>query len=97
MKLLNTSARVIFVGEHMLVPARPAEVGSVDELAKKYPILTDFLKSGEVVKVSAGEAKKAELNFENANLAALKEAAEANGLDTSKAKTKQDYIDLLKG
>lgn len=97
MKVLNTSSRVIFVGEHMLVPARPLEVGDVDKLTKKYPILADFIKSGEVIKVSDKEAEKVELDFENANLAALKKAAEDRGLDTSNAKTKQDYLNLLRG
>ena len=97
MKLLNKSARVIFAGDVMLVPARPLEVGDVDKLTEKYPILSDFIKAGDLVKVSAGEAEKAELDFEKANLAMLKKAAEDKGLDTSNAKTKQDYINLLKG
>ena len=74
MKILNKTARVIFAGRHMLVPARPCEVGDVEELAKKV-----------------------EQDFEKENLATLKKAAKERGLDTSKAKTKQDYIALLKG
>ena len=97
MKLLNKSRRVIFVGGYMLVPVRPVEAGNVDELVKKYPILKEYMDNDEIAKVSDSKAKKLEIDFENANLAALKKAAEDKGLDTSNAKTKQDYINLLKG
>lgn len=97
MKLLNKSRRVIFVGGYMLVPARPVEADNVDELVKKYPMLKEYMDNDEIAKVSDSKAEKLEIDFENANLAALKKAAEDKGLDTSNAKTKQDYINLLKG
>ena len=97
MKILNKTARVIFAGRHMLVPARPCEVGDVEELAKKVPRMAELLASGEIEKISEAVAKKVEQDFEKENLATLKKAAKERGLDTSKAKTKQDYIALLKG
>lgn len=97
MKLLNNTARVIFVSAYALVPSRPCEVGNIEELMEKVPRLAELIKSGDVQKISAAKAKKTEQLFEKNSLSELKKAAEDNGLDTAQAKTKQDYIDLLKG
>ena len=97
MKLLNKTARVIFAGGHMLVPARPIDVSNFDDLVKKVPRIAEMVESGEIVKISEVQAKKLEMEFEKENLDTLKKAAKEKGLDTSKARTKQDYIDLLKG
>ena len=97
MKLLNKTARVIFAGGYMLVPARPIDVSNFDGLVKKVPRIAEMVESGEIVKISEAQAKKLEMDFEKENLDTLKKTAKEKGLDISKARTKQDYIDLLKG
>lgn len=97
MKLLNKTARVIFAGAYMLVPARPIEISNFDDLVKKVPRIAEMMENGDIVKISEAKAKEVERDFENANIDTLKKAAKEKGLDTSKARTKQDYIELLKG
>lgn len=97
MKLLNKTARVIFAGGYMIVPARPIDVSNFEDLVKKVPRVAEMVEKGELVKISEAQAKKMEIDFEKENLDTLKKAAKEKGLDTSKARTKQDYIDLLKG
>ena len=97
MKLLNKTARVIFAGGYMLVPSRPAEVSNFDDLVKGFPRIAETVEGGEIVKISEAKAKEVERNFEKENLDTLKKAAKEKGLDTSRARTKQDYINLLKG
>ena len=97
MKVLNKTARVIFVDGVMLVPARATYIKDFDRLMKKVPSFAEMVEKGDIIKLSEEKAREVERNFEQENLDTLKKAAKEKGLDTSKSRTRQDYINLLKG